>query len=73
MVRLKGGGNPPSQSSGEPTLVELDLQTHREETTAKFGELQESLEALRTQQTLLCSEIMEELKQLRLGRLAPGE
>lgn len=73
MVRLKGGGNLPSQSSGEPTPVEIDLQTHREETTAKFSELQESLEAFRTQQTLLCSEIMEELKQLRLGRLTLGE
>lgn len=73
MVRLKGGGTLPSQSSDEPTPVENDLQTHKEETTAKFGELQESLEAFRTQQTLLCSEIMEELKQLRLGRLARGE
>lgn len=68
----KGVGPPLTSShSGELSHVEFDLQIHRDETTAKFTEMQESFESRRAQQqsfqTTFCAEILEELRQLRAG------
>lgn len=75
MVR-KAGGNPPPPPPSPPhsrelSHVEFDLQIHRDETIAKFSEIQESMESVRAQQNSFRAEILEELRQLRVGSKQP--
>lgn len=70
MVR-KGGGNPTPPASVELSHVEFDLQIHRDETTAKFTELQETMASVKAQQSSFQAAILEELRQLRVGSKSP--
>lgn len=75
MVR-KAGGNPPPPPPSPPhsrelSHVEFDLEIHRDETIAKFSEIQESMESVRAQQNSFRAEILEELRQLRVGSKQP--
>lgn len=73
MVRQKVGVNPPQlpPRCGELNLVEFDLQVHRDETSAKFSEIHEFMESMRALQNSFRSEILEELRQLRVGAKTP--
>lgn len=71
MVRKGVGPSSTPSHAGELSHVEFDLQIHRDETTAKFTEMQESFESMRAQQQSFQStfraEILEELRQLKAG------
>lgn len=64
----KAGGNPPQPPPSPPRTgeelshVEFDLQVHRDETSARFSEINDLVESMRAQQT----QILAELRQLRL-------
>lgn len=68
MGRLKGAGSqPPPPSSDALNHVEMDFDVHRAATEAKFSEIQNSFESFCNQQSQFRNEIMEELRQLRVG------
>lgn len=73
MVCLKGGGGQPPQASGELSHDEFDLQAYKDATAAKFTEVQNSFEAFCSQQTQFRTDIMEELRQLRVGSKASAD
>ncbi|KAM5569773.1 hypothetical protein ABKV19_017005 [Rosa sericea] len=68
-------GNPPQYSSTpprppDPGNLRMKLQVELEETTAGFRELQKSMASMATEQAVSQSEILHELRQLRLERTA---
>lgn len=71
MVRKAGGNPPPPPPSGEISHVEFELQVHRDETTANFSEIRESMESMKAQQNAFRAELLEELRQLRVGSKTP--
>lgn len=73
MVRLKGGGGQPPQASGELNHDEFELQAYKDATAAKFTEVQNSFEAFCSQQNQFRTDIMEELRLLRVGSKASAD
>lgn len=77
MGRLKGAGPQPLPLPGEPPLlgepshVELDLESHKAAIEAKFSEIQIAFESFCNQQSQFRTDILDKLRQLQIGSKAP--
>ncbi|PRQ38519.1 hypothetical protein RchiOBHm_Chr4g0414861 [Rosa chinensis] len=67
MVKLKGagGGGSVPQASGELSHVEFDLQVHKDETAARFSELQMTLNVYQESLNSFRTELMKELQTVK--------
>lgn len=50
----------------QPNPLQLDLQLHKDATTARFEDLRESMEFIKSQHAQLRAELLDEFKQMRL-------
>lgn len=54
----------------QPNPLQIDLQLHKVATNARFEDLRESTEFIKSQHTQLRAEFLDEFKQMRLGSKA---
>ncbi|KAM5554117.1 hypothetical protein ABKV19_026048 [Rosa sericea] len=71
MVKQKGtGGGALAQGSGELSHVEFELQIHKDHTTAKFDELQTTLNVYQEALNSFRTEMLEELRSMKVTSAA---
>ncbi|KAK9922681.1 hypothetical protein M0R45_031134 [Rubus argutus] len=70
---LPSSNSPPLRHHQDTNPLQMDLQLHRDQTSATFQELRETMEQMRSQNSTLRSELLDELRQLRIGPKRPVE